>query len=246
MSQGSRRVSSRSTRPTTAKGFTLIELLVVVAIIAVLMAILLPSLSTARQQAKSVACLSNLRQIGIAIRMYSDEYNGVIPIAKKSWDSSLTATQKSAASAEWQTNPWMVRLYPYLNITAPKLSAPTIDHRRAWYMGAFRCPAKEDFDLNAASDIQRQSYALNTYNPYEDSTKFFHQKINNVDMYTVLVSDDHSVASLGLASNGYLYKQQYRALGWYHAYGHNMLFPGGDAQKVRDLGVDWFLKLTRP
>lgn len=57
-------------------GFTLIELLVVVAIIALLIAILIPSLSRARERAKTSVCASNLRQIGIAYRLYADGENG--------------------------------------------------------------------------------------------------------------------------------------------------------------------------
>ena len=60
-------------------GFTLIELLVVVAIIALLMAILMPALAKAREQAKSTACLSNMKQLGAMIQMYASEYNGCIP-----------------------------------------------------------------------------------------------------------------------------------------------------------------------
>ncbi len=58
------------------KGFTLIELLVVVAIIAVLVAILLPALNSARSSAKATVCLSNLRQIGVAMEYYKTEYSG--------------------------------------------------------------------------------------------------------------------------------------------------------------------------
>lgn len=60
---------------TRNKAFTLVELLVVVAIIAVLIAILLPSLGAAKKQAQTTACASNLRQIGLAMQMYSQEYN---------------------------------------------------------------------------------------------------------------------------------------------------------------------------
>lgn len=59
--------------------FTLIELLVVVAIISILMAILLPALSTAREQAKRTACLSNLRQLGSSLHTYASEYNSEFP-----------------------------------------------------------------------------------------------------------------------------------------------------------------------
>ncbi len=65
-----------SSRPT---GFTLIELLVVISIIALLIAILLPALGAAREAARASACLSNIRQLGLAVFMYSDDYGGHYP-----------------------------------------------------------------------------------------------------------------------------------------------------------------------
>ena len=65
----------------TEHGFTLIELLVVVAIIALLISILLPSLSQAREQARTIKCAANLRQFGLANHLYADDSDGYfVPI----------------------------------------------------------------------------------------------------------------------------------------------------------------------
>lgn len=72
------------------KGFTLIELLVVISIIALLVSILMPSLGAAREQAKLVTCSSNLRQLGLAIFMYADEYNNKVPPVPHFWNGNPT------------------------------------------------------------------------------------------------------------------------------------------------------------
>lgn len=65
------------------RGFTLIELLVVISIIALLVSILLPALSKARAASKSVLCLSQLRQIGLSVHLYTEDYQGFFPLNQR-------------------------------------------------------------------------------------------------------------------------------------------------------------------
>ncbi len=83
--------------------FTLVELLVVIAIIAVLIAMLLPVLTKARQAANNTLCLSNLRQMGQGIAMYTNMHKGTLPFGYWSGDPTPQGVGDATKEADWTT-----------------------------------------------------------------------------------------------------------------------------------------------
>ncbi len=91
-----RRTGLRTARPRAGgdhSGFTLIELLVVVAIIALLISILLPSLSKARAQARSTLCGSRISQLCQALLLYANDYDGGLPFVGRGWENAIDTWQ---------------------------------------------------------------------------------------------------------------------------------------------------------
>jgi prepilin-type N-terminal cleavage/methylation domain-containing protein/prepilin-type processing-associated H-X9-DG protein len=103
-------------------GFTLIELLVVIAIIAILAGILFPVFSQAREKARAISCISNMKQMGLGITMYTQDYDEHLPVGSRTW-------------APGQAARWMHQTYPYVKNAGiyhcPSSSLP------AWNPNAF-------------------------------------------------------------------------------------------------------------
>jgi len=137
------RAHERSARPDT-RGFTLIELLVVIAIIAILAAMLLPALSRAKAKAQGISCLNNLKQLQLAIAMYTSDNNEKLPENRGSlatWEGGIMGGSLNAWVAG--TLSWDLQAgYPNLdNTTTLLLKAGQIGSYVAKQTGVFKCPA---------------------------------------------------------------------------------------------------------
>ncbi|HSV75039.1 MAG TPA: DUF1559 domain-containing protein [Chthonomonadales bacterium] len=131
-----------------ATGFTLIELLTVIAIIAIIAAILFPVFSTVRGKAREISCVSNLRQIGLSMRMYMQDYDEVFPWAIDPTDRYTP--QIWSPHPEWQR--WLATMPMLHEVLQPYVRSAEL----------FHCPADTGYDIvdftGEALDARPTSY----------------------------------------------------------------------------------------
>ncbi len=126
------------------RAFTLIELLVVIAIIALLLAILMPSLRRARDQAKGVTCRNNLKQIGLAFTLYTEDNEGKFPR---------------------NGGIWIVRFLPYLGGQGDQDK----DYQE---MGVYNCPSYPDKEQTLDYVINSWKDGVTEYQGYSPVSDF--------------------------------------------------------------------------
>ena len=135
-------LTRRSRGATCRRAFTLVELLVVVAIIALLAAILFPVFSQAREKARSIACLSNMKQIGMGLQIYMQDNNERI-FFRSSTNATITRAHVATSGNNLK---WWNELMPYIKSS-----------------DVFTCPSDNgplpSPDLNGNNSIQRSYVA---------------------------------------------------------------------------------------
>jgi prepilin-type N-terminal cleavage/methylation domain-containing protein/prepilin-type processing-associated H-X9-DG protein len=126
-------------------GFTLVELLVVIAIVAILAGLLLPALAKAKERSLRTQCMSNLKQVGTATQMYSDDNHDFLP------GPCVAGARASYDDTSSQEFIWYIATY----IGSPAPSSQTVLAK------VFICPGYQHAAPGASSLIGRKIYLLN-------------------------------------------------------------------------------------
>ncbi|MEI6197288.1 MAG: prepilin-type N-terminal cleavage/methylation domain-containing protein, partial [Verrucomicrobiota bacterium] len=138
-------------------GFTLIELLVVIAIIAILAALLMPSLSKARMRAQAISCLNNTRQLGLACQLYTDDHDNFLP-----YNLGMNGTSLRT-NLNWVNNVMTWGLESD-NTNTATITGASLGAYVSGNTAIYRCPADHalsSLQIGAGWNNRLRSYSLN-------------------------------------------------------------------------------------
>jgi len=203
------------------KGFTLIELLVVIAIIAILAAILFPVFARAREKARQSSCTSNMKQLGLAMLMYAQDYDEIFcamgegtiltpVIPSDPYFNAHSAGANPPATADYYYLSWASNIYPYIK-----------------NVQIFICPST-------------------TYNCYRVAYGLPSSGINNAQTGTASIFGRPAMADIlhpaelmmmgekgAGGGNQYIFSGQYYASRWDHNEGSNIAFFDGHVKWMK-------------
>ncbi|MFO7947975.1 MAG: DUF1559 domain-containing protein [Armatimonadota bacterium] len=184
------------------KGFTLIELLVVIAIIAILAAILFPVFARAREKARQSSCLSNMKQIGLSIQMYIQDYDERLPRSLGYYNSDNKASNP-------QDLYWYEATEPYIKNEQILLCPSESDH--AYDTG------------DGSAQVYLCDYAINQL--------IDGQRLARIEApASVILNAEHHNNYFRIYNPGATGTNAYTALAWRHNEGANFNFVDGHAK----------------
>jgi prepilin-type N-terminal cleavage/methylation domain-containing protein/prepilin-type processing-associated H-X9-DG protein len=137
---------------TGRKGFTLIELLVVIAIIAILAAILFPVFARAREKARQTSCLSNVKQLGLGILMYAQDYDERLPGYFPPWPAIPSPVGTGCS--------WWEGVYPYVKNYQVYVCPSYVRTQSSWNYNSHIFPLMPSYGMNSALHQTTTGYAM--------------------------------------------------------------------------------------